>query len=157
MALPAHRDLGVPLRTDVLPRALPRHLLRDEGSFTEHPIVSRAYADPATPMAVSVRTSSFEYIKRSDTKAELLYDLGTDARERVNLSTAAPDSPMGARLAETRRLVGQAGARPAAWRKAHPARPAGSDLGAPGWLVNREQVEQRDEIERKLRSLGYVE
>ena len=39
-----------------------------------------------------------------------------------------------------------------AWRQAHPpaTAPAGTPGAEPGWLINRE------EIERKLRSLGYV-
>jgi arylsulfatase A-like enzyme len=130
---------------------------RDAHAFVEQPIVSRAFADALTPIAVSVRTATYKYIKRYDTPREAFYDLTTDPEERRSLTVAVADSPASVHLREARQLVAEADARCASWRKAHPARPAPAALGAPGWLVNRELLEERDAVERKLRSLGYVE
>jgi hypothetical protein len=79
---------------------------------------------------------------------EFLFHLPTDPEERKNLVKDAPEA-----LARARAALADHERACEAWNRAHP--PAAADRpraeSQPGWFLNR------DEIEAKLRSLGYVE
>ena len=108
-------------------------------------MISRASALPLE----SVRTRQYKYIHSLDTDApNAYYDLESDSDERENL------------VAERREAVAAAdavrisqGARCVEWLERHPVRDRGEHYieNKPGWIINR------DEIDEKLRSLGYLE
>jgi len=112
-------------------------------AFEERPLVSRASFNE------SVRTRRYKYLRETGKKTRpKLYDLATDPGERHNVASSHPDE-----LAEARAALTQHAEACETWRRAHPPAETAANRGQrqPGWLINR------DEIERKLRSLGYVE
>jgi arylsulfatase A-like enzyme len=121
--------------------------------FKERALVSWVFGDAATPTQVAVRTRGYKYLKylSADPQKEQFFDLPSDPYEtRDRLSG-------GVRLEEARAIAAEALASCVDWRKAHPARPASGGLaGKPAWLVNRQELENGAQLERKLRSLGYI-
>jgi arylsulfatase A-like enzyme len=112
-------------------------------AFQERPLVSR------TAFNESVRTRRYKYLRETGKKVgPKLYDLSTDPGEHRNVASSHPDV-----LAETRAALTRHTEACEAWRRSHPPEETAAVRGQrqPGWLINR------DEIERKLRSLGYVE
>jgi hypothetical protein len=117
-------------------------LLTDRGApFEERPLASIGIV--ATE---SLRTRDAKYVK---TRAgDLFYDLRADPLERASRLNEDP-----AGVAKARAALDETHKACEGWLAAHPARPeaeAGSG-NAPAWMINR------DEVERKLRSLGYVQ
>ncbi len=102
----------------------------------------------------SVRTSTHKYIamrgKADEQYREFLFDLARDRAERKNL-VAAPE--IASVLDEARQRLARHTAACEAWNETHPAGQSSRSRAErlPGWFLNR------DEIEAKLRSLGYVE
>jgi arylsulfatase A-like enzyme len=103
----------------------------------------------------AVRSMEYKYIrmKPKGTQAdadwrEFLFHLPTDPEERKNLAAVRTDM-----LEQAREALRSHQNACEAWNRAHPPalteRDRAEDL--PGWFLNR------DEIEAKLRSLGYVE
>ena len=133
---------GVPGLPDVQGRSFAGLLRGDRGGYLEHPIVS---ADLIGGESVRTRRSKFISTK----KGPLLYDLVADPRETADRTAADA-----AGVAAARAVLEQAHDACARWQRAHPsaesaARPLPTD--EPAWLQNR------DEIQRKLRSLGYTQ
>ena len=132
--------VGLPPLPDVQGHSFGRLLTGRGAAFEEQPVVSTALTK-----SESVRTRRSAYI--TTPKGDLFYDLVADpleTRDRLGKDPAG---------VKTARAVLEAAHRTCdAWRQAHPpaAAPAGTPGAEPGWLINRE------EIERKLRSLGYV-
>ena len=112
------------------------------GAFVERPVMSAALGD-----VTSIRTRQFKYVKKGD--VEQLYLLGDDPGEWTN--RAAPADPW---LEAGRDALATADEACAQWRLAHriAAAPAtAAPQSDPKWLFRQE------EVERKLRSLGYVQ
>lgn len=98
----------------------------------------------------SVATSRYKLMRslNEDNPWQRLFDSATDPAEKRDVANLHPDW-----VAEGRELLSARQIACAQWRDAHPTR-SGEDLRGsdqPGWLINR------DEIEQKLRSLGYIE
>jgi arylsulfatase A-like enzyme len=111
--------------------------------FEERPLVSFAKVNE------SVRTRRYKYLQETGEKAgPKLYDLVADPGEHRNVASSHPEALAEARAALTRHAESCQ-----AWLRAHPPEETPGIRGQrqPGWLINR------DEIDRKLRSLGYVE
>ncbi len=133
--------LGAPTLPDVQGQSFAGLLTGRRGRFVERPIVSTDLVG-----GESVRTRRSKLIT---TKAgPMLYDLAADPREESDRATTDA-----AGVAAAGTLLEQAHEACASWHRAHPSDeeaarpPSRSD---PAWLVNR------DDIERKLRSLGYT-
>jgi arylsulfatase A-like enzyme len=111
--------------------------------FAERPLVSKA------SHSRSLRTRAYKYIEgTAKSRWQKLYALGPDPDEKQNVAAGHPDW-----IAEAEASMAAHEAACQAWRERHPSSGAGSGEAheRPGWMINR------DEIERKLRSLGYVE
>jgi len=132
--------LGAPALPDVQGQSFAGLLTGHGGRFVERPIVSADLVG-----GESVRTRRRKLI--TTIKGTMLYDLATDPAEATDRSGA--DAADGAAM---RPLLEQAHDACARWRRAHPGagEVAPSPVAEPAWLVNR------DDIERKLRSLGYT-
>ena len=133
---------GVPRPSDIQGQSFAGLLRGRRGSYVEQPIVSADLIG-----GESVRTRQQKFI--STAKGPLLYDLVADPGETAN--RAAADA---AGVAAARVVLEQAHEACARWRRAHPsAEPAARPLPSaePAWLLNR------DDIQRKLRSLGYTQ
>jgi len=133
---------GVPRPSDIQGQSFAGLLRGRRGSYVEQPIVSADLIG-----GESVRTRQQKFI--STAKGPLLYDLVADPGETAN--RAAADA---AGVAAARAVLEQAHEACARWRRAHPsAEPAARPLPSaePAWLLNR------DDIQRKLRSLGYTQ
>ena len=133
--------VGLPPLHDVQGHSFARLLTGRGAPFEEQPVVSVALTKDE-----SVRTRRYAYIRAP--KAELFYDLAADPLEtRDRLGKNPADAKAARAVLEAAHHACDA------WRQAHPpaAAPAGTPAAEPGWLINRE------EIERKLRSLGYAQ
>lgn len=133
--------LDLPAPGDVQGRSFARLLTGRGAPFVERPLASAGIV--ATE---SLRTRETKYVK---TKAgDLFYDLRADPLERTSRLNEDP-----AGVAKARAALEEAHQACERWRSAHPTAPAveGGTGNAPAWLINR------DEVERKLRSLGYVQ
>jgi arylsulfatase A-like enzyme len=133
--------LDVPAPDDIQGRSFAR-LLTDRGA----PFEERPLASAGIPATESLRTRDTKYVK---TRAgDLFYDLRADPLERTSRLNEDP-----AGVAKARAALDEAHEACERWRAAHPASPeAEAEAGnAPAWMINR------DEVERKLRSLGYVQ
>jgi len=126
-------------------------LLRGEATTFDEPTrVSRLSG--AERWAVRSMDYKYVYMKGKPGEGaadrEFLYHLPSDPEERTNLAPERPEA-----LAEAREALAAHRAACDAWNAAHP--PALTEReraeNLPGWFLNR------DEIEAKLRSLGYVE
>jgi arylsulfatase A-like enzyme len=134
--------VGVPPAPAMQGRSFADLLTGRGGAFEERPVLSAALGDET-----SVRTRQFKYVKKSD--VEQLYRLGADPGESNNL--AATGDPW---LEAGRDALERANEACIQWRLAHlaVATPATESARAePKWLFRQEDVE------RKLRSLGYVQ
>lgn len=143
--------VGLPAPTGIEGRSFAGLLTGQGRPFVERPIVSWIFGDAATAVQISVRTRGYKYIKQLDSGTESFVDLGSDPGETVERLGAG-----GIRLDEARAVAARALAACAEDRKRHPADAVGMTGGEPGWLINRDELQNRDQIERKLRSLGYV-
>jgi arylsulfatase A-like enzyme len=97
----------------------------------------------------SVRTRDWKYLRAMSGELEdRLYDLGRDPEERHSIARERPDL-----VERARRELREHQERCGAWKLRHPtSQPLDDSLDhRPDWLVNR------DEVTRKLQSLGYVE
>ncbi len=133
---------GVPGLPDVQGRSFAGLLRGDRGGYLEHPIVS---ADLIGGESVRTRRSKFISTK----KGPLLYDLVADPRETADRTAADA-----AGVAAAHAVLEQAHDACARWQRAHPsAESTARSLSTtdPAWLINR------DDIQRKLRSLGYTQ
>jgi arylsulfatase A-like enzyme len=133
--------LELPTPGDMQGQSFARLLSGRGPAFAERPLVGAGVAP-----VESLRTRQRKYMKIPN--GELLYDLAADPLERNDL--AKQDA---AGLEKARAAFAEAQAACERWRAAHPvgatATPGpGND---PAWMINR------DEVERKLRSLGYVQ
>ena len=133
--------LGAPALPDIQGQSFAGLLTGRRGRFVERAIVSTDLVGDE-----SVRTRRSKVIT---TKAgPMLYDLAADPREESDRATSDATG-----VAAAGPLLEQAHEACASWHRAHPSDeeaarpPSRSD---PAWLVNR------DDIERKLRSLGYA-
>ena len=133
--------VGVPTPPDVQGRSFASLLTGRGAAFVERPISSSALT-----ASESIRTRTTKYLKTP--QGELYYDLVADPLEQRSRTAEDP-----AGVAAARALLDEAHAACAQWTAAHPAGAAsGGSAGAePAWMINRE------EIERKLRSLGYAQ
>lgn len=136
--------LGVPLPRPVQGRSFASLLRGEGGDFEERPIVSRSSAGTTH----SVRTRKVKYIRREGkSKGEEVYFLEEDPSELRN--------QRGAHVAKAtaRKALEEHAARCDSYRRAYPITAGRDSLfeQRADWLINR------DEIESKLRSLGYVE
>jgi len=128
-------------------------LLTGEGEpYAERPLLGGANG------IEGVRARGFKYIRplgfdpekeaRRKKPTELLFDLEADPNERANVVRKRPEL-----RAQAVAALEAARAECEAFARAHPARPA--DVRAqerdPAWMIHR------DDIDRKLRSLGYIE
>jgi arylsulfatase A-like enzyme len=135
--------LGLPPLPGASGRSFARLLTGRGAPFEERPLVSAALFSDGVPGTETVRTRTHKYLRVKD--QEMVYDLQADPGE------TRPVADAGA-LAAGRAALAAARAECERWRAEHPrteptdAAPADK----PGWMVNRE------EMERKLRSLGYV-
>jgi len=133
---------GVPGLPDLQGRSFAGLLRGDRGGWVERPIVSADLIG-----GESVRTRQRKFIATK--KGPLLYDLVADPRETAE--RAAADA---AGVAAARAVLEQAHDACARWQRAHPsAESTARSLSTtdPAWLINR------DDIQRKLRSLGYTQ
>jgi arylsulfatase A-like enzyme len=133
--------VGVPAPPDVQGRSFARLLTGRGTEFAERPIASSALT-----ASESIRTRAAKYVKTP--QGELYYDLVADPLEQRSRTA---DDPAG--VSAARALLDEAHAACAQWTAAHPAgaAPGGAGSSEPAWMINRE------EIERKLRSLGYAQ
>jgi arylsulfatase A-like enzyme len=138
--------LGQPPLPEVQGRSFARLLTGRGAAFEERPVVSRALSlegPGAAKFAESARTRQWKYVAAPG--LEVVHDLSADPGEQV--AARNPEA-----LEAGRRALREAHAACEAWRKAHPAAAAKPVVeNAPDWMLNRE------ETERKLRSLGYVQ
>jgi len=133
---------GVPGLPDVQGRSFAGLLRGDRGGYLERPIVSADLIG-----GESVRTRQRKFIATK--KGPLLYDLVADPRETADRTAADA-----AGVAAARAVLEQAHDACARWQRAHPsAESTARSLSTtdPAWLINR------DDIQRKLRSLGYTQ
>jgi len=135
-------------------------LLRPETPTDAVAEQARPWTDPPRTSQVSVggrrsvRTPAWKYFHNPAQPAankperEFVYHLSDDPMERKDLSTQDT-----ATLALGRAALAEHDRACEAWNARYPARAPGVEgaLDRPGWMLNR------DEIEAKLRSLGYVE
>jgi arylsulfatase A-like enzyme len=133
--------LDLPVPPDMQGQSFASLLTGSGPPFTERPL-----AGAAVTAVESLRTRQTKYMKIPN--GELLYDLVADPLERND--RAKQDAP---RLEKARAAYAETQAACERWHAAHPATAAstpgpGND---PAWMINR------DEVERKLRSLGYVQ
>ncbi len=132
---------GAPVLADFQGQSFAGLLTGRGGHFVERPIVSTDLVG-----GESVRTRQRKLI--TTIQGTMLYDLATDPREATNRAGADATGEVTARP-----VLEQAHEACVHWHQAHPAGgevappPPGAE---PAWLVNR------DDIERKLRSLGYT-
>ena len=135
--------VGLPPLPDAQGRSFARLVTGRGTPFEDRPLMSTAFMGTE-----SIRTRAYKYIKMKD--SETYYDLPADPLEQRGRLNPEAKVVEGARAA-----LAQAHADCDGWRAAHPAGGTGGPTGAsgsePGWLINRE------EVERKLRSLGYVQ
>jgi len=110
--------------------------------FVERPLVSEAAGSR------TLRTRRFKYHVGTRKRAwQKLYRLDEDPAELRDVAEEEAEA-----VAWARRQLEEHDAACEAWLRAHPPQPAEVQAGRtrPGWMVNR------DEIEQRLRSLGYV-
>lgn len=142
--VPTLLDLaGVSLPAPVQGRSFAGRLTGADASFRETPLYSRA------SHSESLRTSRYKYHHGLGKKAwEKLYRVDVDPDEKRNVAEAEPEL-----LAEARAALADHADACEQWERDHPAESAAAEPGGrqPGWLINR------DEIDEKLRSLGYIE
>jgi arylsulfatase A-like enzyme len=133
--------LGLPVPADMQGQSFARLLTGRGPPFTERPL-----AGAAVTAVESVRTRQWKYMKIPN--GELLYDLVNDPLERSD--RAKQDA---AALEKARAAFAETQAACERWRAAHPVAAAATPgpRNDPAWMINR------DEVERKLRSLGYVQ
>jgi arylsulfatase A-like enzyme len=128
-------------------------LLTGEGEpFAERPLFGGANG------IEGVRARGYKYIRplgfdpeteaRRKKPTEILFDLEADPGERANVVRKRPEL-----RAEAVDALEAARAECEAFARAHPARPADprAQERDPAWMIHR------DDIDRKLRSLGYIE
>ena len=124
-------------------------LIRDEDTAHAAPASSRPVFSAASG-SESVATSRYKLMRslNEENPWQRLFDLATDPGEKRDVASAHPDW-----VAEGHELLSARRSACGQWRDAHPTRSGESLRGSdqPDWLINR------DEIEQKLRSLGYVE
>ncbi len=115
----------------------------DASAFAQRALIGKA------SHSRSVRQDGFKYmVGTGASQWEKLYDLANDPDERRETAASQPE-----RVARGRALLATYDDACSAWLEAHPPTRAegGAGHARPGWMLNR------DEIERKLRSLGYIE
>jgi len=111
-------------------------------AFQERPVISTCLTG-----SESVRSRQYKYLRSKG--GERFYDLHVDPLESTN--RAAENAAL---LPAARAMLDDAHASCARWKQAHPSLPGGSAPRVdrdPAWLVDR------DTVQRKLRSLGYVQ
>jgi arylsulfatase A-like enzyme len=133
--------VGLPPPPDVQGRSFARLLTGRGAAFEERPVVCAALTK-----SESVRTRRWKYVTAP--QGELYYDVAADPLEQRDRAAADP-----AGVAAARAVLEAAHAACTQWNEAHPrgAPPTGAAGGEPAWMINRE------EVERKLRSLGYAQ
>jgi arylsulfatase A-like enzyme len=129
--------LGVPAPPDLAGRSFAGLLSGRAEGFEERPLVLETLGDQS-----GVRTRHTKLLEWEG-GALRLYDLAADPGERRNLAASRPEA-----VAEARRVLAQHRAACEAWRRARPLdRDGGSERP---WS-------DEDEIDAKLRALGYLE
>jgi arylsulfatase A-like enzyme len=136
---------GLSVPVELQGRSFAPQLLGGGTPFAERPLFS-AMSIGSTQ---AVRTRSYKYMRAQTPEVkEMLYDLERDPNELKDVAASDPEA-----VARARVLLSEHEEACEAFLAAHPAEP-GAEIRAennPGWLITR------DEIDRKLRSLGYVE
>jgi arylsulfatase A-like enzyme len=116
-------------------------LLGEPSRFVTRPLVSTAEGN------VSVRERDWKLLVGKKKGRKRLYHLASDPDEKRDLAAQHPQ-----KLAELERALAEHTAFCEAWAASRPPRDAtAAGVRQPGWLINR------DEIEEKLRALGYLE
>ena len=142
--MPTLLDLvDVPLPSEVQGRSFASLLTGRGDRYFERPLVSSALD------IESVRTRQYKYMKKTGPKPdEALFHLQVDPGERTNVSALDLKT-----LTEAREVLAEHHKRCETWLAKHPAS-SGTRArveNRPGWRIHR------DEIDRKLKSLGYVD
>ena len=140
--------LELPVPQDVQGRSFAA-LLRGENEALARELQGRPiYAGTANGEAVLTDEFKLMRSRNAEKPWQMLYRRSSDPGEKRDVSEQEPELvAAGARLLDEHRRQCEV------WRTTHPSRTVDALHGAdqPSWLINR------DEIEAKLRSLGYVE
>jgi arylsulfatase A-like enzyme len=126
---------------EVMGRSFASLLTSRGAKYEERPLAGTAVTESR-----SIRTRQYKLVTTK--MGDLFYDLVKDPLERTSRLAEEPERVAAAR--EALKATDEACTR---WTTEHPAEAAADAAGgnAPAWMINR------DEIDRKLRSLGYVQ